>query len=365
MSAKSNYSKNYSKSENAEVIGVLKHHIAEKKPARVYLFFGTEPFLIDYYTSEIKKIIVGKDTNGLNLTVFENKVDIKNIIDACDTFPVFADKKLVLVKNSQLFRKGKGANDSDAVSGEEEESGNKNQEILKDYIPQIPESTCLLFIENNVDKRLSVYKSVAKHGLAAEFNRLRSSELVPWVMKGFRSFKKTVSPDAAQYLVAASEPDMYTLKNEILKICSYVGKRNEITLDDIKTLATPTIKSVIFDLLDAVAQRNSARALCLLDDMLAIKEPEQKILAMLAKQTGELLKMKILLDKGASQTRIEEYFQGKHPYALKIMMQQARAMDEKYLRNLLHACMEADTGSKKGLIDLKLALEVILSSINS
>ena len=55
---------------------------------------------------------------------------------------------------------------------------------------------------------------------------------------------------------------------------------------------------------------------------------------MLAKQTGELLKMKILLDKGASQTRIEEYFQGKHPYALKIMMQQARAMDEKYLRNL-------------------------------
>ena len=71
-------------------------------------------------------------------------------------------------------------------------------------------------------------------------------------------FKKTVSPDAAQYLVAASEPDMYTLKNEILKICSYVGKGMKLHLDDIKTLATPTIKSVIFDLLDAVPRETSA-----------------------------------------------------------------------------------------------------------
>ena len=101
---------------------------------------------------------------ALILLYSENKVDIKILLTPV-TFPVFADKKLVLVKNSQLFRKGKGANDSDAGSGEEEESGNKNQEILKDYIPQIPESTCLLFIENNVDKRLGVYKSVAKHGL--------------------------------------------------------------------------------------------------------------------------------------------------------------------------------------------------------
>lgn len=362
MSAKSKYSGNYSKNKNSEVLSILKTHIKEKNPARVYLFFGTEPFLIDYYSNEIKKIIVGKDINGLNLTIFENKVDIKDVIDACDTFPILADKKLVLVKNSQFFSKGrKSAADSET----DNESGNKNQEVLKDYIPLLPESTCLIFIETNVDKRLGVYKSVAKHGLAAEFNQLRPNELVPWVIKGFRSFKKTVSPDAAQYLVTISEPDMYTLKNEILKICIYAGERNEITLDDIKLMATPTIKSVIFDLLDAVAQRNSARALCLLDDMLTIKEPEQKILAMLAKQTGEILKMKILLKNGASQTQINQYFQGKHPYALKIMTQQARSMDEQYLRSLLKACMEADTSSKRGLMNIKLALEVLLSKISN
>ena len=51
-----------------------------------------------------------------------------------------------------------------------------------------------------------------------------------------------------------------------------------MTLDDIRAVATVTIKSVIFDLMDAVAARDRAKALSYLDDMLSLKEPEQKYL---------------------------------------------------------------------------------------
>lgn len=84
---------------------------------------------------------------------------------------------------------------------------------------------------------------------------------------------------------------------------------------------------------------------------------------MLSKQTGELLKLKTLLKKGADSKDINFYFKGKHPYALKIMTQQVRMMEEDYLRNLLKACVEAETNYKKGLIDVRLALEVLLSKI--
>jgi len=360
--AKSSYrSKSSAKGKNSEFIASLNAQIKSKELLPVYLFFGEEIFLIDHYVNEIKKIVAGSDINGLNLVIFENKVDINDIVDACNTFPAFSDKKLVLVKNSQLF--ARGGKNSSKEADQDHASDNKSQQVLADYFPEIPGTTCLVFIENNVDKRLGIYKQIEKYGLAAEFSRLSADELVPWVIKGFQSLRKKVSPEAAQYLVAVSEPDMYTLKNEIVKICTYADSKDEINLNDIKLLVTPTIKSVIFDLLDAVARKEASKALKLLDDMISIKEPEQKILSMLSKQTGELLKLKILLKKGATNTQINSYFQGKHPYALKIMTQQAGMMEEDYLRNLLNACAQAETNYKKGLIDARLALEVLLSQL--
>lgn len=355
------------RNSDSDAVALLKDQIKNRNPGRVYLFYGDEPFLIDYYVDELKKTVLSEETKELNYVVFENKVAAEDIIDSCDTFPVFADKKLVMVKKSLLFSSRKGKDPlkdagSDDNAEDLPEQDNRDQEALKNYIPLIPETTCLIFVEEQVDKRLGLFRQIQKHGLVIEFKRQDTKELVPWVAKGFRKLGKIISPDAAMYLVSINEPNMYALKNEILKICSYAGERKEITLEDIRLVASPTIKSVIFDLLDAVAQKNAPKALKILDDILQLKEPEQKILAMLSKQTGELIKLKYLLKKGADQ-QISRYFQGKHPYALKIMLGQARQMDEKYLKKLLKSCMEAESNYKKGLIDARLALELLLTNI--
>lgn len=361
---------------NSDILSELKSQISNKKPAKVYLFHGDEPFMIDYYLGEIKKLVLGENENGLNFSTFEKKVYINEILDACDTFPVFAEKKLVLVRNSAFFnnrsKKEAASPAMDEFQSKDEnakedgsEVGNKAQETLKQYIPNIPDTTCLVFVEGQVDKRLGAYKQIVKHGLAAEFSRYSERELIPWVAKGFKSMGKRIAQEAAQHFVAISELNMYQLKNDMLKINAYVGERKEITIDDIKLMTASTIKSVIFDLLDAVAERNASRALVLLSDMLAIKEPEQKIISMLSKQTGEILKLKQLMRNRASQAEINSFFQGKHPYAMKIMTGQAQRIDESFLRKFLAECMEAETGFKKGLINSRLSLEVLLSKLNS
>ena len=376
MATKNYGSKGFGKDKNTEVLATLKSQLKDKNLGKVYLFHGNEPFLIDFYVGELKKTVLGKDIQGLNFTTFENKVDSNDLIDACDTYPVFAERKLVLVKNSSLFynktKKEAPVSGDDGVEDREETEqadltavGNKAQETLKQYLSDIPETTCLIFVESQVDKRLGLYKQVVKVGLPVEFTRLGERELIPWVAKGFKTMGKVITQEGAQHLVTISEPDMYTLKNEIFKLDAYTGDRKEITLEDVKLMATPTIKSVIFDLLDAISQKNAPRALTLLSDMLSLKEPEQKILSMLSKQTGEILKLKYLLKKGASQLQINQYFQGKHPYALKMMINQAQGMDEKYLKKLLKSCMEAETSYKKGLMGAKLSIEVLLSKIGS
>ncbi|MGI6084541.1 MAG: DNA polymerase III subunit delta [Acetivibrionales bacterium] len=374
MAGKSFGSKSFVKDSNKESLDKLKAQLKTNAPERVYLFFGDEPFLIDYYVGELKKLILANDSESLNLSLFENNINIDDLFDACDTFPVFAERKMVIVKNSGFFisksKKTANTQEEDTMATDilkhekEAPQANKDQEALIKYIPDIPDTTCLIFIENQADKRFKIYRQVAANGLALEFNRNKPSELVPWVVKGMRSLNKSIEYEAAQYLVAISDSDMYTLRNEIFKLAYYAGERKDITFEDVKLMAIPTIKSVIFDLLDAVAKRDIPVSLNILNDIIALKEPEQKILAMLSKQTGEILKLKLLIEDGATQTQINQYFQGKHPYALKIMIQQASGMDIEYLKKILKHCMEAEEEYKKGLIEPKMALELLLEKIS-
>ena len=93
--------------------------------------------------------------------------------------------------------------------------------------------------------------------------------------KRYGSSRKKINSEAAQYLVAISENDMYTLRNEIYKLAAYVDPKTVVTVDDVKLIAIPTIKSVIL-ICWMLLQKDTQRALILLNDMLLLKEPEQK-----------------------------------------------------------------------------------------
>lgn len=355
----------------------LKQQLKTGELKSVYLFSGNERFLVDYYVGEIRRVALKGNDDGLNLVRFEGKLDVDRLIDACDTFPVFSDRKVVLVKNSSLLETRKKAaskeeseiSEPDEDQGEESpgsepdelEVGSKAQEALRQYLPNIPESTCLILLEDNVDKRTGLYKTIQKLGLHIHLDHLGEEELTGWVIKGFRQSRKTIQPDAAEYLVSISDPDMYSLRNEIFKIIQYTGDRQTVTMDDVRAVATVTIKSVIFDLMDAVAARDRAKALAYLDDMLSLKEPEQKILAMIAKQTGEMLKLRILMDRRLPPSQIGRYFPGKHPYAFRKLTEQAERADRAYLAGFLKKCAEADQAWKSGKTTPRLSLEMLFN----
>ena len=140
MAGKNYGSKSYGKDSNKESLDKLREQLKAKTPEKIYLFQGDEPFLLDYYVGELKKLILNGDNESLNLSIFENSTNVDDIIDACDTYPVFGERKLVIVKNSGLFygKSKKSANtsndDDESVDDEtKSEKGaplrNKSQEI--------------------------------------------------------------------------------------------------------------------------------------------------------------------------------------------------------------------------------------------
>ena len=86
----------------------------------------------------------------------EKRATAAAIMDAAETLPFLNDKRLVIVRNSAFFQKG----------GRKEEG-----EKLKAFLSNLPETVCLLFIEEKVEKNNALYKAVVKNGQAVEFKK--------------------------------------------------------------------------------------------------------------------------------------------------------------------------------------------------
>ena len=111
---------------------------------QVYLLYGEEQYLIRQYRDKLKKAMVAED-DTMNFSSFEgNDINQKEIIDLAETLPFFADRRMILIEDSGLFK--------------------KSAEELADYMASVPETTCFVFVEKEIDKKTKMYKAVNKIG---------------------------------------------------------------------------------------------------------------------------------------------------------------------------------------------------------
>ena len=138
-----------------------------------YLLYGEEAYLRSQYKNKLKEALVNPD-DTMNFSRFEGKgTDPAEIISLADTLPFFADRRLILIEDSGFFK-------------------NKCDE-LADYIPKLPDTTCLLFVETEVDKRSRLYKAVQKYGRTTEFQLQDERTLMRWILGTLKKENKKIT----------------------------------------------------------------------------------------------------------------------------------------------------------------------------
>ncbi|WP_265443453.1 DNA polymerase III subunit delta [Acetivibrio straminisolvens] len=332
-------------------IDKLKLEIKNESLGKLYLFYGEEEYLKKFYLGKIEEIILRDDRTGLNKVVIEGKTEASKIVEACETMPFFAERKLVVVKKSELFN-SKRSNSS---------KENKNDELVE-YLQNIPDYICLVFYEEDIDKRLKIVGAVKKYGLMVEFPFQKPHELVKWAVKVFGSYGKTIDVSTASYLIDICEDGMAEILNEINKVVLYLGERQKVTVEDIKKVCTKSIKSRIFDLIDAIAERKLDLALKLLNDMIILKEPLPKILFMIAKQLKQLLELKLLFSKGMDEKEVCSKM-GLNPYAIKKMIRQSKCFSLEKLKSAVQEALDLDLSIKTGKINDRTAVEILICNL--
>jgi DNA polymerase-3 subunit delta len=333
-------------------LDILKEDLKKKSFRNLYLFYGQEEYLKKFYLESIESCLISEDFKALNKVTLEGRVDVGKIIDNCETLPVFSEKRLVVVKNSGFFKpKKKQGEDSGPVSG--------SNELLK-CIQDIPPHACVIFYEAEVDKRMkSLLDAVKKNGLVVEFNYLKPDELVRWVTKKFKAWGKDIDLSSASMIIENCEQGMTEISNELDKLNAYTAGRNSIIMADIEAVCSKSIKSRIFDLTDAISEKNGTRALKLVNDMSILKEPMPKVLFMITRQFRQILQIKLLSSEGMSTNEAAGRI-GVTPYGAGKLLKQSGSFTVETLKKALEKSLEMDIAVKTGKLDDRMAVELLI-----
>jgi DNA polymerase-3 subunit delta len=260
----------------------------------IYLIFGEEEFLRDEAQTKLIHSLVKTEYDSYNFDVFEgDSVSLSKLLDVCRSYPMMSEKRIVVIKRFEKF-----------FSGRQSKKSIDNSPFKK-YLEN-PSPQTVLIINAEIDKakdfvknvKGNAFNSVGEGKLKAlkfpffelisnhawdEFPKIYDNEYPRWIKKRFKLLGKDIDDDAANLLAMQVRSSLRDLSNEIDKLCIYIDKKSKITSDDIHNLIGSTKEFNVFELQKAIAEKNLAKSIYILNKMLANERQEMLIIAILTK----------------------------------------------------------------------------------
>ena len=330
----------------------LEKELKTGKLRGLYLLYGEENFLLGNCVKSIKKLF-GEMINGINYILIDG-TNINQIISDLET-PAFGyEKKLIIAKNTGLFKKDlkkKSKNDNSNLK-------EKLNTYIKENLEQINETVVLVFVEETAEK-CELLSTIEKFGVVCNFEYQKPIQIQSRLKGIINAYKVNVEMPTLNYLIECCGTDMQELINETRKLIEFTGEGNTITKDAIDKLAIKKMESIIFDLTDSLGKKNTKQAIEVLRNLVLSKEPLQKILITLYNHFKKIYLVKLAI---AQNKDVTSYLDLKPNQAFLANKYKAQAgyFKLKELRRILQEFCDLDYKYKIGLIDLNVGLEAIL-----
>lgn len=317
----------------------LNKDIKEHTFRPVYLLYGEETFLVNHYKNRLREAIIGEDT--MNVSTFEGKgLDVEELLRLADTMPFFAERRLILVEDSGFFKSA--------------------PEALVSYLPSMPDTTCLIFVESQVDKRNRLYKKVKELGYAAELARQDTAQLSRWAAGILTKEGKKITGRTMELFLSMTGDDMEHIRMELEKLISYTMGREVITDEDVKAICTVQVTNKIFDMVAAIVNGQRKKAMDLYEDLLTLKEPPMRILFLIARQFNQLLQVKELMAQGLERGAIASKLK-MQPFVVGKTIPQAKQFSREQILACVQLCVEMEEAVKSGRLQDRMAVELLIA----
>ena len=333
----------------------------------IYLIHGNEEFL---RAEALRKLIANLDspeTADLNTTQLDGRtVTLRDLTMSADTVPFLAPRRLVIVEFllGRLVAKGKKkGSDADKafLSG------------LTSYLEGVPETTDLVFVEQDAVKRgHPVFKALqpllkSKQAAVIECDlprRRRELEdrLVGWIEKRVRDKGGSITRDTVHTLIQTVGGNLRLLDQELEKLVTFTEGKRDIRPDDVQLLVTEAAETNIFEMVDAVGQGNGRKAITLLHQLLNQGAHPLYLLSMIVRQYRILLQVKDLIGRGGRRQDIASELKLRD-FVVEKMVRQARRYSLPQLEDVYERLLATDVAIKTGQMEAVLAIDLLVAEL--
>ena len=220
--------------------------------APVYLIFGEEAYIRKNYRNQLVKALTAPG-DSLNYSVFSgSETDPSEVISLAMTMPFMAEKRVILVKDSNFFK--------------------KTADDIADYLENPSPDTVLIFDESAVDKKTRTYKAAKKAGFDTEALSLKGKKLEEWIAANFKRNGKLIREETVKLLVDRVGGDLSVLDSEIKKLSAYASDRDSVTSDDVLLMVPRSPSYNVYQMIEAIGNKKVNLAVGIYYDMMVEKQ---------------------------------------------------------------------------------------------
>ncbi|MBN1623128.1 MAG: DNA polymerase III subunit delta [Clostridia bacterium] len=323
----------------------LKTELGEKRVKNLYLLYGNEPYLIEKLIERITALADQAAGMHLEHAGFGADLIASELDMAINTNSFFGSGKILLCRDTGIFKDKSRAQPFMLLLG------------------KIPDDSYVIFAEKEIDPKNDLFQEMKKAGFAYNIEMRKSSEVMSYISSRFVKKEKKISAANISLFIEMSGTSLQDIESDIEKILLYMGDLKEVRREYILKLCSGSSSHKIYELMDAIFEKNGNRAHLLMKELLADKMPVQVMIFSIHSRLMELLEVKVAEARGDAPAIIRNN-RLVQDFIIGILKKQAGKFSERTIKKFITEAAELDYRIKSGEINGETGLLVLVNEIS-
>lgn len=316
---------------------------SEKEIKPVYFIYGNEPLLLEEALKRLKDRLEKESPGGIDVNTFYASSSSQEIINAANTLPLMARKRLVIVKEAEKLPP-------------------QSVTALIEYADKPSKEACLVLVAGGIKKKENrLFKHLDKKRSAFEYKIPSKGKYPLWIQKEFIQRGKDVDWESANCLLQEVGYDLFRLRNEIEKVCLFHLSEKKIGKEEILEIISRSRESSVYEFLDALGERRSS-ALFLWRKLIKEGEDETGIFYQAQRHFRKLLMAKALWEEGVRGAEFTKALKAL-PFLVEKYRRQIGNFSLQELKEIYYLFAEGDLAVKRGEQEHGLSLEMLVTKV--
>lgn len=309
----------------------------------VYLIEGEELLLVDEAARAVEAAALGDGIRDFNLDRFQlGEASVDQVATAVGTFPMMASRRVVVVRCPRGV-------DEKAAEG-----------LARFVEAPVPTATLVLVVPGaTVNGNTKLARGIKKAGGLFRFEPLKPRDVPAWIVDHTRSCGFDIRPDAAALLADVTGSDLMMLTGQVEKLIAYTAGERPIERSDVEACIERTREDAIWDLTDAVGERNLRKALATLDSLLEHAQSAIAVGAVITRHFRQLWQVRCEVRRGKGPDVIASELK-LHPFVAKKLAEKARQFDDDTLAAHFETLFRVDRDLKSSKLEDSLIMERLI-----